>query len=118
MRFFALVVACLGLALLVLAPEAASAKTRHCAFIMGQGPANDPFVPLESVTARNMTCAKALGAIHSGKLTKSGNLKTKSFSCKVVHAYYGGLGVDHELLGASVRCSATASRWFSFSWAT
>ncbi len=117
MRFLAVAVACLGLALLLLAPSAAGARTRHCAFIMGQGPSNDRYVPLGHVTTRNMACSKALGAIHSGRLTKAGNLKTSRFSCKVLHAFYGGFGLGHAVIGASIRCSA-GTRSFSFSWAT
>lgn len=113
MRLVAVAVACVGLALVVLSPSAASAKVRHCAYTMNHGPTNDRDVPLGHLTTNNLVCSKALSAINRGKLTKAGNLTTKGFSCKVLKSYHTGT----TLLGANVRCTA-GTRWFGFSWAT
>ena len=113
MRSLAVVIACLGLGLVMLAPGAAGAKVRHCSYTMGHGPTNDRSVPLGNVATRNMICSKALGAIHSGKLNGTGNLKTDGFTCKVTKSFHAA----GTLTGADVSCAA-GTRSFSFSWAT
>ncbi len=115
MRFIATAVACLGLVLVVLVPSAAGAKVRHCSYSNGHGPTNDRSVPLGKVTTNNMVCSKALRAISSGRLTRSGNLKTDGFSCKVTKSFRPP--GEMSAIGADVSCSA-GPRSFSFSWAT
>ena len=115
MRLIAAAVACLGLALLALAPGAASATVRHCSYSYGHGPANDRYVPLSQVATDNMVCSKALDAISGGKLLRSGNLKTDGFTCKVTKSFRPP--GEMTALGADVSCSA-GTRSFSFDWAT
>lgn len=113
MRFLAVAVASLGPALVALAPSAASAKVRHCSYSYGHGPTNDRSIPLGKVATHNMICSKALEAIHSGRLTRAGDLNTPGFTCKVTKS----LHASGTLTGADVSCFA-GTRSFSFSWAT
>lgn len=116
MRFLTVAVTCLGLGLVALMPSAASAKSSHCAYKIGQG---GNYRPLNNITARNMMCSTALKAIKHGSIsTKTGNLKTKGFSCKVLKSSHlpTGNGMT-EVIGGTVRCTA-GKRSFTFTWAT
>jgi|SRR4051812_35871275 hypothetical protein len=98
-----------------MAAGSASGSVHGCHYPYGHGPQNDRSVNIGNVSARNMSCRKALTAISSGTLLRNGNLRTPRFGCHILKTYrsFG------TLLGADIRCSRRKpSEAFRFSWAT
>lgn len=58
-------------------------------------------------------CSAARFAISNGRLTRSGNLVARGWTCRVTHRYHSG-GVT---LGAKIKCRK-GIEGFSFAWAT
>lgn len=98
-----------SIALLLLFTAGASAAVRHCRTPIQLGSTAN----VGNVTARNMSCGAARGAIARGHLTRSGGFRTRGFRCYRLHrSVVGG-----TVLGAQNRC-VSGRRAFRFDWAT
>lgn len=93
----------------------AAVRSCHYPFEGGYGPVNDRSMNIGGVSARNMSCSKALHAIVVSTLLRNGDIRTPHFGCYRLRTFrsFG------SVVGADIRCvHRIPYRAFRFSWAT